>query len=446
MSLGCEQDAGPLPPVLYDVEIVRETLDNGLQVAVVPDGTAPVVTAITTFGTGAFVETRANDGYSHLLEHMLFNGSEEVPDQSEFDAALARLGAVRNATASVSRVNFFYTLPSDRTGEGLGLMAGALRTPVLAEEVIDREIDVVMAEYDLADSRWDDVQYRRMMGLLFEAEYARKNTLGARDVLMAADRESLLAMHQRYYVPNNAMLVLAGDIDADEGIELARTHFGSWARAEDPFEAAPVPPHPPLDRSRAQVIEAPVNEATLMLGWQGPDAASDRAATRAARVLSAATRLPGHAFRGFVGAPRVYSAQFGFSNQRHTGVFWVRVRIGFGNERDVVPQVVAELSRVLKAGTTEALVRTAIDGRLAADFHALESATSHAHVLSNQWGLGGFDYYESEAEQVLAVKRSDILHLVERFFDGQAYAAVLVTTPESAAAEGLTTDWLEGEL
>lgn len=217
-SLGCTADVGRFsPPVDYEVTRAHEVFDNGLEVVVVPDGRTPVVTAITTLRAGAFVEDPDTNGYSHLLEHMLFKGSAQIPDPEAFRDELRSLGAVTNATTGVDRVNFFYTLPRDNLEAGLGLMADSLAFPELDEQALAQEVDVVLAEFDLNDSDWESVQDRRLIELLFDRHPSRKNPLGERSVVERATRRALRDMHDRFYVPNNALLVLAGDVTEHDG-------------------------------------------------------------------------------------------------------------------------------------------------------------------------------------------------------------------------------------
>src|SRR5215510_3923881 len=97
------------PPFQLDVPVERLKLQNGLEVVVVPNHTAPLVTALVAIRAGSAVEDATNNGYSHLFEHMIFEGSEAVPDTVEFHDRLDALGVLRNGTTNVDRVTYFFT-------------------------------------------------------------------------------------------------------------------------------------------------------------------------------------------------------------------------------------------------------------------------------------------------------------------------------------------------
>jgi zinc protease len=114
----------------------------------------------------------------------------------------------------------------------------------------------------------------------------RKNTIGEVTALLGVQPARLREIYGRYYVPNNAALVVTGDVSAERVIEAARRHFGSWRRRPDPFAGAPVGEAPPLAASRVVVVSGPVEAVTLTLQWQGPSVGADRAETYAADVLA----------------------------------------------------------------------------------------------------------------------------------------------------------------
>ncbi|HEX7672195.1 MAG TPA: insulinase family protein, partial [Polyangiaceae bacterium] len=129
---GCRNDAlEDTPPVELDIPLERATLRNGLELSVVPNHTVPVVTALVAVRAGAFVEDASLNGYSHLFEHMIFDGSEEIPDPIEFRDRLDALGVESNATTNVDEVAYYFTADTSALDPAMGLFAGALRRPAL---------------------------------------------------------------------------------------------------------------------------------------------------------------------------------------------------------------------------------------------------------------------------------------------------------------------------
>ena len=434
----CASDVGRAPPLDFEVALTRTRLDNGLEVVVIPDAQSPVATAITTFRAGAMVETPETNGYSHLLEHMMFKGSGELPDPLAFRAELRRLGVLNNATTGIDRVNFFYTLPRANLREGMELMAGALRSPALDEASLTKEIAVVLSEFDLADSDWSDRQRRRVLALLHPDQPSRTNPLGTREVVSAATREALLAMHGRFYVPNNAMLALAGGVDAEEGMSLARELFGSWQKGRDPFADAPVPAPQPLSHNVAEVMVAPVQHATLQIAWQGPATLRTPEASVAADLLAELSITPGYPLRRVVGAPAVLGAVLKHYDSPHGGVLLLELLITPGHEHEAAARLRSELRTLGEAKSLDGgVLDTAIDKVWSQRFHAADASTSSAHWLSNTWGAADLDYAEAYFDRLYSLSSADVRGVVADYVLERPFAAVLVTSATSVDAASL---------
>src|SRR5690606_3874786 len=176
--------------------------------------------------------------------------------------------------------------PADSIRGGMEWLAGALRSPSFDAEELRKEREVVIGEYDRAESSPYFRLNQRMDSLLYGEEVGRKNTIGRRDVILSATPAILREIQRRYYVPNNSVLIVAGDVDPDSVFALAERTFGDWPRGEDPFEAHPVPPIPRLVASRAVISEEPVSDALILVQWQGPSVREDPGATYAADVFS----------------------------------------------------------------------------------------------------------------------------------------------------------------
>jgi len=326
-------------------------------------------------------------------------------------------------------------------------MADALAAPELDAEALEDEIEVVLAEFDLGDSDFDRVQRRRLLQLLFPDHPSRKNVIGERDVIAAATRADLLEMHDAYYVPNNAMLVLAGDVDEDEGLTLARRVFGDWPAGPDPFETRHTPGHPPLSESVAEIITAPVEDAALLVAWHGPSAGHSPQEALTADVLAALSRLLDHSFREVVGSPVVVGAGIDHGPSAHTGVIRVGLAIGPGHER----QALTRLRKALNALATPGDIRsdqleTARDEIWADNFWRADSATSVAHAISDAWGIADLDYHERYIDRLYQVSTADVGALVKRYIRDRPFAAVLVTNSDAIESGGLSDSWLKGAL
>ena len=137
-----------------------------------------------------------------------------------------------------------------------------------------------------ANSEPQDVLRRAVGEALWGREWPRKNVIGESTALLGVTPKRLEEIYARHYVPNNAALVVTGDVTTAKVVEAARRHFGGWRRREDPFASAPVPAVPTLDSMSVVILTGDVTSVTLLAQWQGPSARSDVAATYDADVLS----------------------------------------------------------------------------------------------------------------------------------------------------------------
>lgn len=270
--------------------LLRDTvLDNGLHVIVVPNPTVPLATVQVVVRNGAFTQLREEDvGTAHLLEHMLFKAF----GSSGFGAEAGKLDAAYNGSTSDETVMYFVNLPSKYLEDGVELMADLVRAPRFAKDKLKSEQQVVRGELErrAADADW--LLFSSVDRVLWGDGYPRKNTIGNVPAILGATAESLTAIYQRWYVPNNAALVVTGDVAPAAVFAHAAKHFRGWKRAPDPFEGVVIPPMPPLAKSAVVTVPLDVNDVTLLVRWQGPSVRADRAASRAADLFAEVVNHP----------------------------------------------------------------------------------------------------------------------------------------------------------
>lgn len=428
----------------YD-NIHMTTLDNGLDVLVVEDHDVPIVTVEIAAKNGAFTESPEYNGLSHLYEHMFFKANEVLPNQEAFMARRRQLGAGGwNGTTGNERVNYFFTVPTENAAAGVEFMANAIRTPLFLQDELERERVVVLGEYDRNEANPFYYLYDTMDQLLWYQYPTRKDSLGDRETITSATVEQMRWMQDTYYIPNNALLILAGDITADEGFAIAREYLGDWESGDDPAEAYPIPEHPPLTQNVAEIVEQPVNVSVVRMGWHGPDTRHDVDATYAADVFSFVLSQAGSAFqKNLVDSGLALSASIGYSTQRYTGPINVTVVVQPGRELEAVAAINRELRAMTEPGYfTNEQLETAKTLLAVDDLRGQQAASSLAHTLSYWWASASVDYYLSYVENLRAVTRDDIAAYIDRYITDKPRATVLLTSPEVVAATGLTADAL----
>ena len=255
--------------------IQRRVLENGLEVIVVQNSGVPLATIEIDVKNGSFTQTPTYVGLAHMYEHMFFRANQQYPAPGDFVDRASELGAVFNGTTTEERVNYYLTLPADSLAGGMRFLAAALRHPLFLPGELAREKEVVLGEYDRQEASPFFVLDQTMGQKLWSNNWNRKNVIGDRTVVKNVTPDQMREIERRYYIPNNACLLVTGDVDPDEVFSLARTIYGDWARGADPFVADPIPPMTPLGGSQAVIAEAPVSAVTIEIQWQGPSVRAD---------------------------------------------------------------------------------------------------------------------------------------------------------------------------
>lgn len=204
-------------------------LDNGMRVVVHEDRSSPIVAVHVMYHVGSRHESPGRTGLAHLLEHLLFEGSENCP-KGEFDRLLDQVGGVNNGSTWLDRTNYYEIVPSHAVELALWLererMAHFL--PVLDETMLEVQRGVVINERrQSCDNRPYGMADERLHELLFPEDHPYSwPTIGYLRDLEQTRLEDARAFFETYYVPRNSVLVLAGDVSPDEGFRLAEAYFG----------------------------------------------------------------------------------------------------------------------------------------------------------------------------------------------------------------------------
>lgn len=248
---------------------VAETrLPNGLRVIVKEDHRAPVVVSQIWYRAGSMDECPGTTGVAHVLEHMMFKGTKKVP-AGEFSRRIAAVGGRENAFTSRDYTAYFQTLARDKLGLAFALEADRMAHLVISEAEFAKEIEVVRNERRWrTDDKPQSLVYERLMATAFSAHPYRWPVIGWMEDLESMTAEDARAWYRRWYAPNNAVLVVVGDVKAEEVFRLARRHFGPIAARPLPARKALGEPAP--DGLRRVTVKAPAKLPYLLMGWQVP--------------------------------------------------------------------------------------------------------------------------------------------------------------------------------
>ncbi|MCP4173413.1 MAG: insulinase family protein, partial [Fuerstiella sp.] len=221
-----------MPKQIRSIEGITEyELDNGLQVLLLPDASRPTVTVNLTIFVGSRHEGYGEAGMAHLLEHMVFKGT---PDHPEIPKVMKERGAQFNGTTWLDRTNYYETLPaSDENLEfAIHLEADRMVNSFIKAEDLASEMTVVRNEFERGENSPSRVLMQRMMGAAYEWHNYGKSTIGNRADIERVPVANLKEFYNRFYQPDNAMLVVAGKFEPEKALKLTQQYFGALPRPE----------------------------------------------------------------------------------------------------------------------------------------------------------------------------------------------------------------------
>jgi len=257
------------PFQLPETSIQQFTLNNGLRVILNEDHSVPVVSVAVYYDVGSRNERQGRTGFAHLFEHMMFQGSENVPKAAHFQY-ISNAGGTMNGTTSSERTNYFETLPANQLPLALWLESDRMRSLKVTQENLDNQREAVKEEKRL---RYDNQPYvngfLRLFEMCFQNPANAHSTIGSMEDLDAATVEDIREFFRIYYAPNNAVISVAGDLDPAEARTLIEKYFNTIPRQPEP---PPVDVGEPKEVAQRQDVFrdklAPV--PAFALGWKIP--------------------------------------------------------------------------------------------------------------------------------------------------------------------------------
>jgi zinc protease len=425
--------------------LARHVCPDGLEVIVSESHATSLVTVEIGVHEGAMTEDRTYNGLSHLYEHMFFKGNAAHPDQVVYMARLRALGMQFNGTTDSERVNYFFTTTSEHFADQMLFMRDAIATPLFDRKELERERVVVTGEIDRNESEPQYHLWHTMEPRIFWKYPTRKDALGTRASVLAATVEEMRTIQKRYYVPNNAVLVVTGDVKAEDVFAQADRLYASWARSDDPFKKFPIPEHPPIPTSQVVLIAQPVENLNAAFEWQGPSTVGDGVRdTYAADVLAALANDPASRFqKALVDSGKCVNASLGYSTLRHTG----EVFLGFEATPDEVDActsaVVAELPKLAAAdafGDDE--MKNAVHRLVVRRAHEQETTQGRAHAITWAWAVSSLEYDASYEDRIAEVTRDDLSRVLHKWILGKPFVLGAMASPKLLGT-GLTRQHLE---
>ena len=423
-----------LPPPLV---IKRYQLDNGLKVVLHPDPTLPLVAINVWYHAGSKHERPGKTGFAHLFEHMLFQGSEHVGDNDHF-AHVQQVGGVANGSTWYDRTNYFETLPASSLELGLWLESDRMGflLPAMTQKKLDTQREVVINE---RRQRVDNQPYGRASERLNELLFPNGHpyhwpVIGYLEDLEAATLDDVQTFFSTYYVPNNAVLTLAGDFETDRALDLVTRYFAD-IRAGG--EVAPVDcPEAIASDDPCEAIDDNVQLARSYTAYRIPPYGerSWYAANLVAAILTGGKA--GVLHRDLVYERELAQAVAAYAlPTEEQGSFHIVATAKPGTGAALLEsEILSHISRIAREGPTTNDLDRAKNRILAAYFNALQTVDRRADLLSLFTTY--FDSPESLQEEALiyqSIEPCEVQDVARTHFAESCRARVRVS-PKGLAA------------
>ncbi|MEO0957073.1 MAG: pitrilysin family protein [Pseudomonadota bacterium] len=423
----------PYPPV------TSFTLDNGMQAVVIEDNRVPVVTHMVWYKVGAADEPWGKSGIAHFVEHLMFKGTDEIPEGA-FSKVVAANGGQDNAFASWDYTAYFQRIANDRLGLVMGMEADRMKNLRINKELVDTERGVILEE---RNSRTDNdpgsVFGEQLRAALYLNHPYGVPIIGWRHEIEELTLEDAMTFYERFYAPDNAVLVVAGDITPEEVRELAEEHYGPLAPSGRPPEARPSEP-PQLAPRRLAMSDPRVRQPYVVRYYNVPAYGPGHEADAAALSVLADVLSDGKSSRftqalEFGDGPAVGSAAWYIPMARDISTFGVYAAAKPGRTLDEVEAGLdAELARIAAEGPTEAELAKVKNKARASHLYSLDDQSRLARVYGSAIVLGlSVDDIHGWSEVLNAVTAEDVQRAASELLRPEASVTGRLTESEEKA-------------
>ena len=398
------------------IDFEEYDLDNGLHVILHEDHSTPIAAVTVLYHVGSKNEDPERTGFAHFFEHLLFEGSENIK-RGEFDSYVTNAGGALNANTSQDRTFYFELLPSNQMELGLWLESERMLHANIQNIGVETQREVVKEE---KRQRVDNQPYgswlENMMKRLYTEHPYNWVPIGSMDHLNAAQLDEFMAFYKKFYVPNNATLSIAGDIDVEKTKELIAAYFGDIPRGADVVQ--PTVQEPALGGEKSATIYDNIQLPAIMMGYRMPPQTSDDAYAlqMASSVLSGgpSSRM----YKRLVDQDQTALQVFAFPFSLEQGGAFITFSLANAGKTidDMVPALEEEISKLQNELISEREFQK-IQNQMESNF--IQSNSKMAGIAESladyHTYYGDANYINTEIERYRSVTREDIQRVAQKY-------------------------------
>lgn len=389
-------------------------LPNGLKVLLFPDPTKPTVTVNVTYLVGSRNENYGETGMAHLLEHLMFKGTPKYPDMTkEFTAH----GTRNNASTSYDRTNYYETLAStDENLEwALDLEADRMVNSFIAKKDLDSEMTVVRNEFESGENNPRKILMERVLSTAFLWHNYGKSVIGARSDIENVSIDRLQAFYRRYYRPDNAVLIVAGNFDPEKTLALVKKKFGRVKPPKEPMQAT-YTIDPVQDGERLVTLRRVGDAQEIVAVYHSPPGSHPDSAALDIMGYILGDTPSGRLYKALVETKKAASAAGGAWTLREGGIMiflsTVRKESSIDEARDILLETVEGAAA---GGFTEEEVERARTAILKNIDMAMKSSERIATALSESIAAGDWRLFFIDRDRIKAVKAEDVKRVAAQY-------------------------------
>jgi len=423
----------------FAFNLTRKELPNGLQVLFIENHAVPLVTIKIISRNGAFVESDEFDGLSHLYEHMFFKANKFLPSQEEWIKYTRTHGMDWNGATSTAYVNYYFTVHKKNLLPGLTIMNNSIRFPLFDRKELKKEIKVVLSEYDISDSEPTDIFHREILRKAYGKYFSYKNVLGSRKIVQTATREKLLKIKNRFYVPENCLLIIAGDIVPGVAFEKVKKIFSDWKKGTESFKK-PLPQLPRIKKNKYLIFNRDVKLSTIKILFNGPGVSTNRDMTYAADLLSSAMgHLNSKFHKSLVETGIAQSAAFWYYTQKVYGEIYFYMKVKPENIKKAMKALKRQIRKMrdLKNYLSKDLISGTLTMLEIEELYSRESAMRFSDKAGFWWSVSDIDYYLDYLSNIKRVKYKDMQKFFDVYVKGKPFIGGILISPGDQKKYGI---------
>jgi zinc protease len=391
---------------------------NGLTVLLVPDHSAPVVTFEVTYEVGSRNEVTGATGATHILEHMMFKGSDAFndPKGNSIKQFLERVGGQFNASTSFDRTNYFATVGRESLESYIAIEADRMRHLWLHESDRQAEMTVVRNEYEGGKNDPENVLLEEVSAAAYVALPYHHPTIGWKSDIEHVPILKLREFYDTFYWPNNTTLTVVGDIDTEPVLGLIKKYYGVY-----PHSPAPIPAiyteEPAQSGERRVVVKRPGELGSIIVAHKVPNG---RDADQAPLEMLDAILSSGknaRLYRALVDQGLALSAGAGTNLHHDLSLHTVFAALTPGTTHEQVEKaLLAEINKIKTSGVTAAEVASVKQQYIAEDAYKRDGTAAVASEISEWIGVGDWTLYVTFPQKVQQVTPADVQRVAKQYF------------------------------